>query len=437
LEKNLIINMQEFDFNAFVKTLPQERLAELVIRFAPESYREELKNQHLSDRDARGTFDRIVQSIKELLDDEDLWDDPSEFDSNLTGLAEKLSGLWDRFEAETGELFLFCIKRIEEIQDDGRLYRHWPEEYYDGCGFLAVIQQFARRLPFNQKIEFVSKLEHILTSYGYDTFYSYPRELDLIYKESDQALLKNWFIKSSRSEENFFHKHYYHFLKDSLSLAERAIVLKKIYHQESGLCLDLVETLVALKIPGAAIGYLEELRKANPDPWIFTQELFIKLIELKKSEGLPFFEDLISGLKKYKTNSLLEKSIELFPERSLELEALVKSNSHYYFLKYLINRGRVEEAHQLVLTSKSLDDQSVLDFFKKYCEKYPSDSTNYFTKLIEKELVYTGDRHYEAIVNSLQYIFKVSPSKAVEIASMIKRDYKRRRNLVAMLDKKI
>jgi hypothetical protein len=428
--------MPEFDFNAFVKTLPQEKLAELVIRFAPESYQEELKNQHLSDLDAKRTFDRIVKSIKDLLEDEDLWDEPSEFDSSLTGLAEKLSGLWDRFQEETGQLFLFSIKRIEAIQDEGRLYRHWPEEYYDGCGFLAVIQQFARSLPFNQKIEFVSKLENILQSYGYDTFYSYPRELDLIFKESDQVLLKNWFLKSLKVEENSFHKHYYHFLKDTLSLAEKAIVLENIYHQESGLCLDLVETLVALKMAGTAISYLEELRKVNPDPWIFTQELFIKLVELKKSEGMPFFEDLISGLKKYKTDSLLEKSIGICPERSLELEALVKSNSHYYFLKYLINSDRIEEAHQLVLTSKSLDDQSVLNFFKTYCEKYPSDSTNYFTKLIDKELVFTGDRHYESIVNSLEYIFKISPSKALEITSMIKRDYKRRRNLVAMLEQK-
>ncbi|WP_332910459.1 hypothetical protein [Algoriphagus boritolerans] len=115
--------MSEFDFNAFVKTLSQEKLAELVIRFAPESYKEELKNQHLSDRDAKGTFVRIVKSIKELLEDEDLWDEPSEFDSNLTGWAEKLSGLWDRFREETEQLFVFCIKRIEEIQDEGRLYR--------------------------------------------------------------------------------------------------------------------------------------------------------------------------------------------------------------------------------------------------------------------------------------------------------------------------
>lgn len=428
--------MPEFDFNAFVKTLPQEKLAELVIRFAPETFREEVKNQHLSIEKAKESFDRIIKSIRGLFKNEDLLNDPSGFGASLTGLAEKLSGLWDRFQEDTGDVFLFCVKKIEEIQANGLLYRHWPEEYYNGHSFLAVILRYAGSLTFEKKRVFIDSLEILLESAGSDSFFGYPRELDLIFLDSEKDLLKQWFIKSVKSEEKSFHKHYYFLLRDEFSLEEKAFVLEKIYHQETSLCLDLVETFEKLKMPETAIGYLEELKKVNTNPWIYTQELFIKLVELKKSEGFPFFDDLISGLKKYKTDSLLEKSIELSPERSLELEALVESNSHYYFLKYLISRDRIEEAHQLVLSSKSLDDQSVLDFFKTYCEKYPSDSTNYFTKLIDKELVYAGERHYESIVNSLQYIFKVSPLKAVEIASMIKRDYKRRRNLVAMLDQK-
>ena len=88
------------------------------------------------------------------------------------------------------------------------------------------------------------------------------------------------------------------------------------------------------------------------------------------------------------------------------------------------------------MESKSLDDQSMLDFFKNYCERFPGDATNYFIALIDKELPYSGSRHYEMIVDLLQYLFKVSPSKAVDIASMIKRDYKRRKNLIAMLDQR-
>ncbi len=428
--------MAEFDFTAFVKTLPKEELTDLVIRFAPESYREELKNRQLSEQEAKETFDWIVLGIKKVLEDDEFWDKPSEFDSQLSRMAERLSGLWDRFQEETGELFLFCIKKIGKIQDSGFLYQHWPEQFYYGFGFLEVIQKFAWSLPFNQKIEFVQKLENDIKSFGYETFYNYSRELNLIFKESDKVLLKNFIIKSVKLGESTYHKHYYHFLKDVFSLEEKAVVLEKIYHHDSSLCLDLVETLVSLKRSVTAIDYLEELKNFNSNPWIFTEMLFIQLVDLKKSEGLPFFEDVIFGIKKYRTHTFLEKAVQLCPEKKEELEEISKSASHYFFLKYLIDNNRIEESYQLVMESKSLDDQSMLDFFKNYCERFPGDATNYFIALIDKELPYSGSRHYEMIVDLLQYLFKVSPSKAVDIASMIKRDYKRRKNLIAMLDQR-
>lgn len=427
--------MAEFDFNAYVKGLSQEKLAELIIQFAPETFREEIRYQHLDKEKAKDTYDQISNRIKDLFEDEELLYDPSEFEDSLVSLSEKLSGLWDRFPEETGHLFLFCLKKIEEVQDEGLLYRHYPEEIFDGNSFLTVIQRYAASLPFNQKMEFIGKLEKIIEAYSYITFYSYANELHLIFKDSEKELLKDWFFESLRLEERPFHKHYYQFLKDIFNLEEKALVLEKIYHQDKSLCLDLTETLVELQKPETAIQYLESLKEANPDPWVFTEDLFLRLVQLKKAEGKPIQEDLISGLMTYKTNTLLEKSIEFCPERSLEMESIVKSASHYFFLKYLIGKNRIDEAHQLVLASKTLDEQSVLNFFKRHCEKYPVDSTNYFIKLIDKELPYTGDRHYESIITSLHYIRKVSPQRVVEITGMLKRDYKRRRNLMAMLDR--
>ena len=425
--------MPEFDFNAFVKNLPQEKLVELVIQFAPDHFREEVSNQHLDIGRARTSFDRIAKKIKDLFEDKDLLYEPYEFEANLEGLSERLSGLWDRFPEETGQLFLFCIQKIEEVQDEGMLYRHYPEEYFEGYTFLAVLQRFATHLPLGQRLDFIKKLERVLESFGYSAFYSYPNELHLIFKDVEKGLVKDWFIESVKTEEKSFHKHYYKYLKDTLSLEEKAMVLEKIYHQDKSLCLDLVDTLVELEMSKTAISYLEELKLANPDPWIFTEELFVKLIELKKS----FYEDLISGLNNFKTNTLLERSIEFCPDKRKEFEKIGRSASHHFYLTYLVGKDRIDEAHQLVLASNTLDDQSILYFFKKYCEKYPGDATAYFTKLIDRELPHTGDRHYGSIVNLLQYIFKVNPIKAVEIASSIKRDYKRRRNLMAMLDQNL
>lgn len=426
--------MPEFDFTTFVKNLPQEKLVELVLKFAPANFREEVSNQHLDVEKARTAFDRIAKEIKGLFDDQGLLYEPYEFEANLEGLTERLSGLWDRFPEETGQLFLFCIQKIEEVQDEGMLYRDYPEEYFEGDTFLAVIQRYILILPFGQKIEFVEKVEKELESSGYSAFSNFGNEFHLIYKDSEKPLMKELFLKSLNREDKPNRAHYYKFLREIMDLEERAYILEKIYHLDKSLCLELVDTLVQLQKPETAIQYLEALRNANSNPWVFTEDLFLKWVYLKNAGGKPIFEDLISGLKTYKTNTLLERSIEFCPDKRIEFEEIGKLASHHFYLKYLVGKDRIDEAHQLVLASNTLDDQSILYFFKKYCEKYPGDATAYFIKLIDKELPYTGDRHYESIVNLLQYIFKVSPIKAVEITSSIKKDYKRRRNLMAMLE---
>ena len=183
-----------------------------------------------------------------------------------------------------------------------------------------------------------------------------------------------------------------------------------------------------------AIRFLEELRRANPDSRTFSESLFIRLIELKAAGGSTIKADLYSGIKTYGTHTLLSKAIQLIPEHKPELELILESVSHYYYLKYLIGINRIDEAHKLVIDSKKLDEHSIHQFFTAYFKDYPEDASRYFSQLIDRELDYTGDRHYESIIDSLQYLLKVDPTKAAQIVVMIRTDYKRRRNLIAMLD---
>ncbi len=177
--------MPEFDFTAFVKSLPKEKLVELFLMYAPDSYREEVINQHLDGSMAKAAFEKVSKQIERIFNDEELLYEPSDFEVSLVNLTKKLSGFWDRFPDETGDIFLFCIKRIEEIQDEGLLYNSYHDDGLDGSRFLAIIQQYVASLPFEQKIEFVGKLEKELESFSYNTFYSYPDELNLIYSDSE------------------------------------------------------------------------------------------------------------------------------------------------------------------------------------------------------------------------------------------------------------
>lgn len=249
--------MPEFDFTTFVKNLPQEKLVELVLKFAPDNFREEVSNQHLDMEKARTAFDRIAKKIKGLFENQDLLYEPSEFEANLEGLSERLSGLWDRFPSEVGQLFLFCLRKIEEVQDEGMLYRDYPEEYFEGESFLAVIQRYILILPFWQKVEYVEKVEKKLESSGYTTFANFGKELHLIYKDSEKPYVKELFFKFLKKEDKPNHARYYKFLRDILELEERAYILEKIYHLDKSLCMALVDTLVQLQKPETAIQYLE------------------------------------------------------------------------------------------------------------------------------------------------------------------------------------
>lgn len=151
--------MAEFDFTAFVKSLPKEKLIKLFLKYAPDSYREEVINQNLDGSLAKAAFDKLSKQIKRVFDNEELLYEPSDFEVSLVGLSEKLSGFWDRFPEATGEIFLFCIKRIEEIQDEGLLYNSYHDKGLDGRSFLGIIQRYGANLPFKKKIEFVGKLE--------------------------------------------------------------------------------------------------------------------------------------------------------------------------------------------------------------------------------------------------------------------------------------
>ncbi|SFT98984.1 hypothetical protein SAMN04489724_3213 [Algoriphagus locisalis] len=426
--------MSQFDFSTYIKSLSKDQLVALVLKFAPETYREQIMHLHLDDGSSKKVFGKISDKINRLFDDEELLYEPSDFEASITGNAEKLSAFWNKFPQETGELFLHCLKRINNIQDEGLLYNSYYDDIYNGSSFLEIIQQYAASLPFQQKIEFIQKMERELESFSYDTFYSYKDELNLIYNETDIPRLKSLFLEKVGIEDTPFRPAYYEFLRHTFDIQEKEHVLTHIYHLDRGLSLELADTMVQVEKPLEAIRFLEELRESNPNPMSFSESLFVKLIELKKQEGLPIKEDLISGLKAYRTHTLLIRAIAFLPENKSEFEAVLESVSHYLYLKYLIGLNRIDEAHGMVMKSKTLDEHSIHKFFTAYFKKYPQDASLYFTQLIDKELAYTGNQHYESIVNSLQYLRKVDAEKAKRIVAMLKVEYKRRRNLMVMLD---
>ena len=419
------------EFKEYLKTLSKDQLIKLLDTYAPDTYREYVRNLQLADDAAKKVFEKLCKKIKAIFDNEYLMVDPSDFIQAFDPLVEKLRGLWERFPAETGELFLFCLKKIDEAMDEGYLYNHYYDDIYVGGRFLEQIQLYTYELPFEQKVLFVKALENQLDEYGYDTFHAFFDQLQKVYKTEELPHVKQHYIQSLGKEESPFQKAYYLFLKDLMDLDEKAYVLVKIYHLGKGLSLDLVQTLIAMEKQAEALEFLKELFEINPQQK--SEELFQQMIQLKAYVGESYLSELEEGIRTFATDSFLTFAIPFFPEKQKNFESILLNSSHTSYFKFLTNNNRIEEAYHLIQSSNEVKDSLVFEFYKKYGKKYSEAATIYFSACINRELPHTGDRHYENIVGYLKIMKKFNPVKVQELVLMLRTEYKRRRNLMGML----
>ena len=68
---------------------------------------------------------------------------------------------------------------------------------------------------------------------------------------------------------------------------------------------------------------------------------------------------------------------------------------------------------------------------------YAEEAIVFFKQVISEELKYTGDTHYTNIANALSHLKPLLPEEIFKtMVSRLKREYKRRRNFVKLLEKR-
>src|SRR5690606_3838471 len=136
----------------------------LVLKFAPQSFKTEIKNSYLEIDQAKKLFEKTAQKLKNLLIEVESYYEPSDFEGQLTGFFEKLKGIWYKFPTETGDLIIEIIEKIGDALDEGMLYDHYYDDIYDGREFLTLIQEYISGLPIQNKIKFISRFEDAISS---------------------------------------------------------------------------------------------------------------------------------------------------------------------------------------------------------------------------------------------------------------------------------
>ncbi len=75
------------------------------------------------------------------------------------------------------------------------------------------------------------------------------------------------------------------------------------------------------------------------------------------------------------------------------------------------------------------------DFYKRNKKYVSRDAENFFVDRINKELPFTGESHYLKIAEAIDQINMINRERAGKISDELRTNYKRRTNLIKMIDR--
>lgn len=167
----------------YLESLTKDELITLILKFAPQSFIDNINSQFASKKEALTIFDKTSKTINNILSDEELLYNPSGFERELLKQLEKLRGLWDKLPSQIGDLIIKMVEDVEQAFEDGYLYiEKYGEEdnYFESEDVNDYVFRFVNTLPKEIKFDYIEKLNELLNNSGYSTFMSVERKLSKI-----------------------------------------------------------------------------------------------------------------------------------------------------------------------------------------------------------------------------------------------------------------
>ena len=165
----------------YLESLTKDELINLILKFAPQSFIDNINSQFASKKEALTIFNSVSKTIDDILsDEEDLLYNPSGFERELLKQLEKLRGLWDKLPLQVGDLLIKIIEDVEQAFEDGYLYiENYGEDddYFESEDVNNYVVHFVNTLPKEIKSDYVEQLMDVLGNSGYSTFMSIERKL--------------------------------------------------------------------------------------------------------------------------------------------------------------------------------------------------------------------------------------------------------------------
>ncbi len=401
----------------YLQKLSKGELIDLILEFSSDSFKREILLKDVSVEKSNICLENIYNGIKIDMNDQELLHDPISFQDNISSYMRELKIFVNKNVDRVFEIVFELIDDIEAKQDEGYLFldRYYDEEYFDFDLLSSEV------LALIEKIDDERKHSEILAKFiEKDKTFEYMGIDYSSIKVKNRMFLKEFFDNSSNFD-------FYLLVKDALTFEEKEKFLLA-YSSDTSYS-ELVDLYVQNSKKDLAVNYLENLlsRKFNID-------YVNKLLTLKdiSKESLREFVLKAIKLNQYKNLDFIIDNIPKVDNQE-DLEKVLKTSNISFYYKYLEKYRRLSEMFEI------LDELPFYkwNFFKQYKKEFKKDAIEFFKSFIQKKLEFANKEAYYDIAECLIDLKDLISKEEFDVMlADLKKNYKRRRNFITILNER-
>jgi hypothetical protein len=423
-------------FHQYLQSLSKDELAALVEKFAPDRFRAEVKNKYAKAGSALTAFRNVEQKIRKILGNDYLMHNFHDFNQAIDAELAKLSGFEKPLQKELEKFLFEIMEKIDNAVESGDLYEYDDDYGYEPSSFfIDFFAGYVASLDTVQKTAFLSKLDAALNKQSYNTFEQLRDVVNSIFTDDDLPHLKNELIAEYKNLSRERTGRYYNRVHHLLSYDEKTAILKALSERDDKRIVELATLHDANGELSKAIDTLKNWLPANRGAYSCHENVHTLYLDLLKKGNRELSDAAADVIVHCPTCTMLSNIVSLNCGDSARYELLLEQKSAGELLRYMQKNERLPEALALIQRNPDIYDNLVNEFFRAHKTLFPDEATAYFSKIIDKNLENTGDRYYEAIAEAIRQMMTSDLTRANEYLDHIRTNYKRRSNLMKMLNR--
>lgn len=430
------------EFQAYVESLSLKELQELVLRYAPEDFRRTVLTRALNETDAEKVMKAAERAIEQLFQNDYLRHDNGKLERELMRQCGRVRGLWEMLPERVGAMLADIITTIDEGFEEGDFYDY---DDYDGEGFASdefdeYVVQFLRSIPVSKKSPIVAQIQEALGTTGYGAFGNIEKRKAEWFTPEELPALKQTILQAIRTKKYGGNAELdYKTISPILDDAERELLLLASYINSSTLTLELVGLYRRQDKAAEALTIVDNfIQKPSGKYWSMFGSSAILLCRLELASVIQepptaYLKSATQLLQAYPQAELLQVASEYLGAGAEPLETLLRKQNPEEFFHYLDKQERWKECWAMV-HAKSLRSGTEYLFAVNRLRSEPENAKEVLLRHIETQKKIADNDAYSQVTEALKNLQTIDTVKTQEILLDLRTNYKRRTNLMKLLN---